>query len=324
MDTASQLQHPRRNLGSRHRAQSERFVKLAKADAERFDDNLAWAEQNAQQSVLYDYTDERNWRQLANVKQLAQDESGLRAVLEDAFIVLGRDSENLIQLSQINMLEMGYELLCATLTRDPLDADTWWEGMDSSTLEEFAQRCKSLDFTDQRANIIYGRRLERIRLSGDQELFVELVQHLLAHRPANHELWLELGRLYERRGEMDEAWLCYDHVQQLRPQTPVRDEFLARLRARMDGEESKPWSEPALQQRNEFLSKMQQLSSRTSKVVEVEETSEEVVNIELERLRTLLDSEDFSEAFFLARRLVTEGDDWAKEYLDRAREGLGV
>ena len=30
MDSASILQHPRRNLGSRHRSQADRFVKLAK------------------------------------------------------------------------------------------------------------------------------------------------------------------------------------------------------------------------------------------------------------------------------------------------------
>ena len=56
MDSASILQHPRRNLGSRHRSQADRFVKLARTQKE--DENLAWAEQNAQQAVLYDFTDE--------------------------------------------------------------------------------------------------------------------------------------------------------------------------------------------------------------------------------------------------------------------------
>ena len=41
MDSASILQHPRRNLGSRHRSQADRFVKLAKKDPERQDENLA-------------------------------------------------------------------------------------------------------------------------------------------------------------------------------------------------------------------------------------------------------------------------------------------
>ena len=51
MDSASVLQHPRRNLGSRHRSQADRFVKLANKDSDRVDENLAWAEQNAQQAL---------------------------------------------------------------------------------------------------------------------------------------------------------------------------------------------------------------------------------------------------------------------------------
>ena len=51
MDSASVLQHPRRNLGSRHRSQADRFVKLAKQDPSRESENLAWAEQNAQQAL---------------------------------------------------------------------------------------------------------------------------------------------------------------------------------------------------------------------------------------------------------------------------------
>ena len=76
MDSASKLQHPRRNLGNRHRAQAARFVKLANKDIERKSENLAWAEQNAQQSVLYDFTDERNWRCLAEIKHMRTDEEG--------------------------------------------------------------------------------------------------------------------------------------------------------------------------------------------------------------------------------------------------------
>ena len=98
MDSASKLQHPRRNLGSRHRAQADRFVKLSKKDSERAAENLAWAEQNAQQAVLYDFTDERNWRCLAEIKKMRMDGEGLALVLEDLFIVLGRDPN---QLSQI-------------------------------------------------------------------------------------------------------------------------------------------------------------------------------------------------------------------------------
>lgn len=59
-ESADLLQHPRRNLGNRYRAQAQKFVRLASKDPERFDENMAWAEQNARQALLHDFTDERN------------------------------------------------------------------------------------------------------------------------------------------------------------------------------------------------------------------------------------------------------------------------
>ena len=279
MDSASKLQHPRRNLGSRHRAQADRFVKLSKKDSERAAENLAWAEQNAQQAVLYDFTDERNWRCLAEIKKMRMDGEGLALVLEDLFIVLGRDPNQLSQIRGVNHLEVGLELLEAAFITDSLEPKTWFEKLDQKGLEDFVIRCRGLDFTDQRANIVYGRRLERIRGAGHEEMFIELVHHLLAHRPANHELWMELGRLHERRNEIDQAWLCYDHVQQIRPTEPVRDLFLERLKRAMDGEESVPWSGPSLQTRSDFLDRMQNLSQNVSNVpIEESAETEEVVN----------------------------------------------
>ena len=93
---------------------------------------------------------------------------------------------------------------------------------------------------------------------------------MLAHRPQNHELWLELGRLYERMNKSDEAWLCYDHVQSLRPNTNVRDDFLARLTGKMDGLASEPWSRPTVAKRQEFLDQMVSLARRVSTVEDVE------------------------------------------------------
>ena len=55
---------------------------------------MAWAEQNARGAILHDFTDERNWRYLAELKVLNEDADGLHAVLEDVFIILGRDPEN--------------------------------------------------------------------------------------------------------------------------------------------------------------------------------------------------------------------------------------
>ena len=323
MDSASKLQHPRRNLGSRHRAQADRFVKLSKKDSERAAENLAWAEQNAQQAVLYDFTDERNWRCLAEIKKMRMDGEGLALVLEDLFIVLGRDPNQLSQIRGVNHLEVGLELLEAAFITDSLEPETWFERLDEKGLEDFAIRCRGLDFTDQRANIVYGRRLERIRGAGHEEMFIELVHHLLAHRPANHELWMELGRLHERRNEIDQAWLCYDHVQQIRPTEPVRDLFLDRLKRAMDGEESVPWSGPSLQTRSDFLDRMQNLSQNVSNVpIEESSVPEEIVNNELSRLENLLQAGEAAEAFFLARSLFTSGEEWAQEWMERAQSML--
>ena len=323
MDSASKLQHPRRNLGSRHRAQADRFVKLSKKDSERAAENLAWAEQNAQQAVLYDFTDERNWRCLAEIKKMRMDGEGLALVLEDLFIVLGRDPNQLSQIRGVNHLEVGLELLEAAFITDSLEPQTWFEKLDEKGLEDFAIRCRGLDFTDQRANIVYGRRLERIRGAGHEEMFIELVHHLLAHRPANHELWMELGRLHERRNEIDQAWLCYDHVQQIRPTEPVRDLFLERLKRAMDGEDSIPWSGPSLQTRSDFLDRMQNLSQNVSRIpIEESIEPEEVVDTELTRLENLLQAGDAAEAFFLARSLFTSGEEWAQEWMERAQSML--
>ena len=323
MDSASKLQHPRRNLGSRHRAQADRFVKLSKKDSERAAENLAWAEQNAQQAVLYDFTDERNWRCLAEIKKMRMDGEGLALVLEDLFIVLGRDPNQLSQIRDVNHLEVGLELLEAAFITDSLEPQTWFEKLDQKGLEDFVIRCRGLDFTDQRANIVYGRRLERIRGAGHEEMFIELVHHLLAHRPANHELWMELGRLHERRNEIDQAWLCYDHVQQIRPTEPVRDLFLERLKRAMDGKESVPWSGPSLQTRSDFLDRMQNLSQNVSNVPLEESLEEdEVVDTELTRLENLLKAGEAAEAFFLARSLFTSGEEWAQEWMEKAQSML--
>ena len=328
MDSASVLQHPRRNLGSRHRSQADRFVKLANKDSERKDENLAWAEQNAQQAVLYDFTDERNWRCLANIKLLRNDGEGLALVLEALFVVLGRDPNQLAQLKDINHLEVGIELLEAAFLTDSLEPENWFKVLDDEALLRFSIRCRGLDFTDQRANIVYGRRLERIRNAGHEELFIELVHHLLAHRPANHELWMELGRLHERRSEIDQAWLCYDHVQQIRPTELVRDLFLQRLKGAMDGKDAVPWSGPSLDTRADFLEKMQLLSQNISEV-QIDDSSEntdvveeELVDKNLVNLQNLIAAGDAAEAFFLARSLFTSGDEWAEEWMLKAQSML--
>ena len=325
-------QHPRRNLGNRYRTQAQRFARLATKDSERFDENMSWAEQNARQALLHDFTDERNWRCLADIKVVNQDGDGLCSVLEDVFIVLGRDGEQIEQLKEIDFLLVGLELLEAAFAKDPLDPDSWWSLFSSSAnieteLNDFAHRCKRLDFSDQRANIVYARRLERIRSGGHENLFIELARHLLAHRPNNHELWMELGRLHERREEMDEAWSCYDHVQHLQPHLDTRDAFLERITGRMLGHEEKPWTVPTVEKREHFLQQMLALSQRISKTSETAPVNEPIsieenVNQDLARLQTLMDSGDSSEAFFLARRLVSQGEEWAEEWVAKAKNAF--
>ena len=119
---------------------------------------------------------------------------------EDVFTVLGRDTEQFEKLKSLDYLEFGLELLEAAFARDPLTPDAWWEALvkrgggdeesDAVLVEiaEFADRCRDLDFRDQRANIVYGRRIEHLRMQGFEDLFIELSRHLLAHRPVNHEL----------------------------------------------------------------------------------------------------------------------------------------
>jgi tetratricopeptide (TPR) repeat protein len=294
---------------------------------------MQWAEQNARQALLHDFTDERNWRCLADIKVVNQDGDGLSAVLEDVFIVLGRDPEQIDQLKGVDFLLVGLELLEAAFARDPLDPNAWWEMYSESEsieteLQDFAERCRRLDFSDQRANIVYARRLERIRSGGREGLFIELARHLLAHRPNNHELWMELGRLYERRSEMDEAWSCYDHVQQLQPHQTPRDSFLQRITGKMMGEEEKPWTAPSIEKRSQFLEQMMQLSKRISTLTE-EPRMEQTVEVEAEkenqdmvRLQSLMNAGDASEAFFLARRLVSQGEEWAEEWVQKAKDAF--
>jgi len=328
-NSSDELQHPRRNLGQRFRSQSERFVKLALRDAGRRAENLAWAEQNARQAILHDFTDYRNWIVLAKTKKLLGDSEGLRLVLEDVFTVLGRDPENLEQLMNLDYLKVGEELLAATLIGDPLDPDLWWSKINEGDLEEqlnsFKGRCKILDFRDYRANIVYGRRLERIISDGREDLFIELVQYLLAHRPTNHELWTELGKLHEKRGEHDDAWLCYDNVQQLIPTLTLRDNFLERITNKF--EKTGGWSAPSVDVRVEFNKRMGALADRLSGTkqhppVELDVEVEEIPSYDKSELDKMFEEEEYQAAFFLSRKLISQGEGWALDYFENAKKLL--
>ena len=93
----------------------------------------------------------------------------------------------------------------------------------------------------------------------------------------------------------------------------------------MDGSEKTPWSGPKLEHRTAFLQQMEQLNERVRQDTSEPETptdSEIVIEEDYPdktRLITLIESENISEAFFLARRLVASGEEWAEEYLEQCR-----
>ena len=70
---------------------------------------MEWEEQNARHALLHDYTEEQNWRCMAVLKLILGDSDWLAALLEDLFVVLGRDAEQVDQLKGIDFLMVGVE-----------------------------------------------------------------------------------------------------------------------------------------------------------------------------------------------------------------------
>jgi len=322
---AGTLQHPRRSLGDRHRSQAKKFLKLSDTDPSRQMENMNWAEQNSRQALLYDFTHPDNWRILADIKQKLQDEIGLRALLMDLFTVLGRDPEQLSQLDGVPIVEVGRELLEAALTSDHLDPDLWHNSLDTQMTESFCDRFSKLDLSDPRCNVLFGRRVERLWKSNGDEMCIPLARMLVANRPQNFEMWINLGRAHERLEAYDEAWLCYDQAQSYAPHLDVRDSYRERIEKRFETLKSTPWSQPSIQARDDFLERMQALALEFTEPTEVIETViqdvGEINNEELE-LQSLLNRREFSAAFFYSRRLVTRGEDWAIQYMELAKTGL--
>ena len=94
------------------------------------------------------------------------------------------------------------------------------------------------------------------------------------------------------------------------------------------GEEEKPWTAPNIEKRSQFLEQMLQLSQRISSADEGnEETTEQIpeessTHPDLIRLQSLMSAGDASEAFFLARRLVSQGEEWAEQWVEKAKENF--
>ena len=309
VDINQKLQHPRRSLGNRHRSQAVKFLKISENS-----ENLNWAEQSAKQAVLYDFTNPENWIILTKIKIIKGDIEGIRAVLKELFTILGRDPELLSQLKDINLIKNGMDLLNAGLKVDPLDPDKWAKeviGKDEET-QKFKNRVEKLDLRDIRANILFSRRIERLRDFNNEELFIHLSRIILAQRPSNHETWNELGKLHERRGEFDEAWFCYDQAQTYFPTIKVRDRYKKRMEAKMDGGATIPWKEPIVKNRVDFLKKMQNMSTPKNFRGNLEDEQEQLEIDDYLKIATLREQGNLSGAFFLARQLAAEGDEEAK------------
>ena len=315
------LQHPRRSLGNRYRTQAEKFLRIIEGN----DKNLSWAEQSAKQSVLYDFTNEENWKILIKIKVLMRDSDGARAVLADLFSVLGRDPELMEQLADRDIIDSCEGMLDAAFSNDPLDPDRWWEkiGEKDEGMEEFSERLKGLDVTDQRANILFSRRLERVRRGGLEEDFLELTRILLSQRPINHEAWEELGMMYERRSQYDEAWLCYDQSKSVFPDSRAIERFKSRMESIVDGESAKPWREPSISDRAAFLDKLGSLT-KTHQFSEVEEIVHDDEHDPFSKIERLRSVGQITEAFFLARRMAAEGTDGAEEKVAEILQDLEV
>ena len=324
-DIADSLQHPRRSLGDRHRSQSQKYVNLALDEQghvirERLV-NLEWGEQSARQAVLHDFTNAENWKVLVRVKSLLGDSEGIRSVLEDLFSVLGRKPEHLMQLENIDFVTSGYGLLLASIEADPLDPDVWWNMACESqdVLTEFLDRTSKLDLSDRRANLLFSRRIERIRDSGDEDQFIRLSKIILAQRPTNHEAWASLGRMHERRKEYSDAWLCYDQAQICFPVNKVRDEFRSRMEAELDGKGKKKWKSPGIDQRVDFLRKMEDMATPESVYVNLEDDVDEDP---IRKVEELVSEGKLSEAFFMTRRMAAKGVEGALEINQELRKKM--
>ncbi len=310
------INHPRRSLGNRYRTQALKFLELVDEN----ELNLQWAEKNARQSVLHDFMNDENWKVLLKIIILTDDEKAVRALFEDFFTILGRSPEQLSQLDGINILDSAEKIFESTLLVDPLNPDIWWMSVGNSkkTLNNFVKRMKTLDLTDYRANILFSRRLERLRKYSHEDIFLELSRFILAQRPNNYEAWNELGRMYERRQEFDLAWNCYDQANTHYPRGKILDMFKDRMNSRLNGGQISNWNIPKTTDRSIFLDKMRSLATPSN--FEITEVGDDINDID--KINILRSEGRVSEAFFLARKIALEGDEGALQLVNDLMEEM--
>ena len=312
---------PKKGLGDRHKSQAQKFYKLYKKNPENNHDHLHWAEQSARQAILYDYTNFENWEVLLQIKLQLKDESGIYTLLEDLLSVLGKDSDFIMQLKEINILPSCTDLFYSILKREPLNADKWWERILSEeyNLEEFIERCKTMDFRDRRSNIIFGRRLERLRKHGFNDIFSLLVPYLLAHRPDNYELWIELGKHHESLEDYKKALMCFDQALEFQP----NDKNKSRLSSIISRKFKEDLIQhPSTEEILSFQNRLKKLtSSHKTEIVIDDDVSKEFNELEI-KLKELIQNNNYQEGFFMSRSLIAEGREWAKVYFEICKEGL--
>ena len=92
---------------------------------------------------------------MLSIKLEIGDLSGVRAVLDDFFLILGRDPELLSQLDGVNLEKSALNLLEAALSVDPLDPDIWWElTSQEGEIQAFCSRIRNLRFHRSKSEYI--------------------------------------------------------------------------------------------------------------------------------------------------------------------------
>ena len=91
----------------------------------------------------------------------------------------------------------------------------------------------------------------------------------------------------------------------------------------LDGDESKPWIIPAVNERVDFLRKMESMATPVLERIDEDAPEEEIEKEPLSEVRELIDAGRLSEAFFVARRLAAEGVSDAVNITEEIRRKIG-
>jgi hypothetical protein len=127
--------------------------------------------------------------------------------------------------------------------------------------------------------------------------------------------------MYERRGQHDEAWLCYDQAKSVFPDSAAIERFKSRMESIVGGGEGPPWVAPSISDRAAFLDKLGNLT-KTDQYAENGEIVEDDEHDPFSKIERLRAGGKTTEAFFLARRMVAEGTDGAAEKVSEILQDL--